>query len=1069
MSIKPSYVLLCATLSISMCFAQDGDDAATANAAETPITLKVLGDWINGPKGEPATLTARFTSDELISLLTSGRPPSRQFEDQAYRDETIAAMRRVSMHAVVEQLGGYLSSAFEGRFNPETDLVVQSVPADKQVTIDTPDLGTPTFTGPQEEIIGILLHDISNDEMIEVALRMIHKGRQLLDTGNPMFDRTSGDYYRRWAEAIVAEQRALAESAAATQAEAERVRKEIAKALALEQQPDGSYTGDPNWLKESRRFSYIVQDGKFIQRLQPLVDSINRKMELAGFPAPSPLDKPGIFYDPEIGDVDIVLPEPMLAMFLQEADAYERRMAEDAIISIEAVRLTDRDIISGALAARLDAQVQGVSNVERFQTQRIFRELGLNSLLAVANQNLQVRTLRGVAAGAIPDGVSPVQIASPTLPPIMTGRTAATVGSTLGVGADPFFFDGREQVYGFSYLGTDGHEHTLTLEVVDSLTETWNRIERNLIVHKIKKTDALTAFSVPVGPDTKTYEGIAALISQENQQLVVATGTGAISEISATAGTWLVIRDFEISPIPGSSTTLTEDDRRETRAKVLLTMLLRDPSFPTEEKEALLRVHDRDGMFKELNRHFENLRYKTVREGRQSSTYNSVYDDRFDISLEEIRYTKREDNSVISLNFFSSQGNIVQAAGTTQLGDQNDLTSFTTLLRPNIVTPISSFFTKSGSNTKSTSPYYGVAKGEQKNEDKTMTHLVIRARFPTTQRENADRNEGRFVGYFDLPINREPSFDVDLPFLSSSEHPVERLAKLRTGLMFEVLDRRKVRKPFSFLNPQRFPGTVPREIYELAMSRMLLIRKIIADSPGGSASLATNYGGKFIVEVRSLLEYDEHFFDAPNQALRNMTQWNDPDRIRIALESSPKRFALRRLVQILDELGEKLIPDDYAHNYLAASPPAQAFGHRQIYELSEDQLMYLRRDVAAHYLRLREIYGDAFLEATCNILRLGTYRSKDMGFLEEWPFRSYKDLVVFDQGGRELGNPTIYSHAHKEFMYLKRGGYKGGLFKKSYCALEHLDDTDRSVIFRGRDILKEIGFEGELEQLKEDK
>ena len=126
-------------------------------------------------------------------------------------------------------------------------------------------------------------------------------------------------------------------------------------------------------------------------------------MNLAGFAPPSSLDQPGIYYDEEIGDVDIVLPAPMLGDFLNNADAYERRMAEDAIISIEAVRLTDRDIVAGAVAARLDAKIQGVHNKDRFSNRSIYRELGLNSLLAVANQNLQIRTLTAVAAGGIPD------------------------------------------------------------------------------------------------------------------------------------------------------------------------------------------------------------------------------------------------------------------------------------------------------------------------------------------------------------------------------------------------------------------------------------------------------------------------------------------------------------------------------------------------------------------------------------------------------------------------------------------------------------------------------------------
>ncbi|MHC4090636.1 MAG: hypothetical protein ACYSVY_10245, partial [Planctomycetota bacterium] len=660
--------------------------------------------------------------------------------------------------------------------------------------------------------------------------------------------------------------------------------------------------------------------------------------------------------------------------------------------------------------------------------------------------------LESVAAGALPEGIQPVQVAAPTLPPIAFGREVTTVGSTFSIGADPIFFDGREQVYGFSYLGPDGIAHTLTLEVVDSLRETWERIERNLIVHKIKKTDTLTPFTVPVGPDTRTYNGIAALISQENQQLIVATGTGAISEISATAGTWLIIEDFEITPIPGSSTTMTEEEQQSVQSKVLLTMLLRDPHTETELKRQLLGTKTLEELRSLLLARIDQCRHRAIRTGREPRTYGSIFEERYGEVLADERFEKKERNSVITLTFYSSQGNIIQTPGTTQLGDANDLTSFTTELRPNAVTPISSFFTKGGSGATGSSPLTGTAKGEQTNQSKTMTHLVIRARFPTIGREQADREEGRFMGYFELPIEREPASQVDLPFLSSSEHPAERLAKLRIGLMFPVLDPERIRKPFARLNPQRFPGDVPREAWETATSRLLMIRKIIGDSPGASELLASDFVQRFMLEVRSLLEYDEDFFNAPNFALRNMTQWSDSDRIVLALNNSPGRFALERLVGILDELGEQLVPDDYAHEYLAVSPPA-GLRSRKIYPLSDEELRILRRDVAAHYLRFQEAYGDAFLEASSTILRLGTYRTKKVKDLLAGPFRGYRDLAVFDQSGRTLSNPTRYQEAHAAFLFLKRGGHKGKLFERSMLSLEHLPAEQREAVYRGRDIL----------------
>lgn len=1026
-----------------------------APPAQNPETETVTIELRPGrPETAPPMprFTVRITAEDLIALVQD-QPASPQLRLESQRQATVAALERVAMVALLDELGDVLSASFADRFDPARDLITVPVPDGQRVSIDTPDLTPPVYRGPSSELTGFLLHNVTEQEFNNIAVRFIQTARQLFDRGDPAFDRTSPDYYALLAQREVARLREAVRSNAEAARRETEVRGRVAQALGLTTDTAGTYTGEAEWLKESRRFSYIVKEGRFIERLDPLVHRINEEMKIAGFAPPSELDTPGIYYDAEIGDVEIVLPKPMLSEFLEHADSFERRMAEDALISIEAVRLTDRDILSGVLASRLNAQIQGVHDPETgFSNRTVLREVGLNSLLAVANQNLQTRTLEGVASGALPEGVQAVQIAPPTLPPIQFGQEVTTVGSTFAVGADPIFFDGREQVYGFSYLGPDGIAHTLNLEVADSLRETWERIERNLIVHKIKKTDTLTPFTVPVGPDTKTYNGIAALISQENQQLVVATGTGALSEISATAGTWLVIEDFEITPIPGSSTTLTEEEQQGIEAKVLLTMFLRDPQTSADFKRRLLQMETTEQLNSLLLTHLAGQRLVPIRSGRQSRSYGMIFDERHKRVLFDERVEKKERNSVITLTFYSSQGNIIQTPATTQLGDANDLTSFTTELRPNVVTPISSFFTKGGSGTTGSSVLVGTDKGEQTDQSKTMTHLVIRARFPTIRREDADRYEGRFTGYFELPIKRQPGSQVDLPFLSSSEHPAERLAKLRVGLMFPVLDRERIRAPFARFNPQRFPGDVPREAWETATTRLLLIRKIIGDSPGANDLLASDYAKRFILEVRSLLEYDEDFFNSPNFALRNMTQWNNPDRIVLALNNSPGRFALERLVALLDDLGAQLVPDDYENNYLAISPPS-GWSPRKIYPLSAQEVRALRRDVAAHYLRFQEVYGDAFWEAVSMMLHLGTYRTKSTGELLNGPFRGYRDLVVFDRVADVLSSPKLYKEAHEAFLFLKSGGYKGKLFEKSTLSPQHLPAAQRKAIYRGRDIL----------------
>ncbi len=1001
----------------------------------------------------PIRFTARFTAEDLTALLldhTDELPLALRINSGATRD----ALERVNMGVLAKTLAGYLAEHFPQRFDPGRDLISKPVETENQVALQVDGWKAPTYSGPRTEIAGFLIHDVTEREYIRVSARVMQTARQLLDSGDPLLDRQSEEYYRLLAQGELDQLMAIAAEEERVADEREQARRQIGAALGVVDPTNGAPTGKAaQWLKETRRYSYIVKEGKFIERLRPVVQALNTRVALSGFSPPNPLDQAGVHFDPDLGDVDIVLPRSMVAQFLELADGLEKRMAEDYIISIEAVRLTDREIVNGAVASRLNAQVQGVHDVQRFNSEAVIRRLGLNSLMAVANQQLQLATLRSIATGAFPDGVGPVTIASPELPGVRMAPEATTIGSTFSVGADDIFFDGREQRYGFSYVGPDGIEHSLSLDIVDSLREFWDRIERNLIVHKIKKDDVLTKFTVPVGPETKTYEGLAALISQEDQQLIVATGTGAISEISATAGTWLVINDFEISPIPGSSTTLSREENEALTDSVLMTMLMRDPLIESETKLQLLEATDEGALRALLQRHFQQNKSRKAGLHHGARVYEEVFEQRELQVKADAAVEKKERNSIITLNFFSSQGNIIQSPGATQLGAANDLTSFTTELRPNMVTPISSFFTRQGSGATGTSPLSGIDQGEQRNSDKTMTHLVIRARFPNAERERRDLEEGRHLGYFKLPLTREHESKVELPLLSSSEHPLDRLAGLRFGLIFETLNPERVRKPFSLLNPNRFPGTVREDVHEAAMTRMLMMARIIADSPGRDEGLTRDYKTRFIIAVRSLLEYDEDFFDAPNFALRNLAQWNDPDRISVALNNSPNRFALDRLIAMLDEIGVLLIPDEYDEKHLARARK-DFLGPKRLVPLTKEELRTLRRDVAIHFLRTQEACGDAFLEATSNILGLGTYRNERKRILNT-PLHSYRDLVIFARGGRRHSDPEAYEAACDDFLLLKDGGYRGKLFEPSFLGLEHMAKDRRKFVRHGPEILEE--------------
>ena len=120
------------------------------------------------------------------------------------------------------------------------------------------------------------------------------------------------------------------------------------------------------------------------------------------------------------------------------------------MITIEVVRLTDRDIVNGAVASRLDVSSRAVHDVRRFDQSSVLKQASINALMAVANRELQMINLREIAAGTVPEGTSPLTLPVIEMPPIATERTATTVGGDFSIGADDIFFDGREQAYGFS-------------------------------------------------------------------------------------------------------------------------------------------------------------------------------------------------------------------------------------------------------------------------------------------------------------------------------------------------------------------------------------------------------------------------------------------------------------------------------------------------------------------------------------------------------------------------------------------------------------------------------------------
>src|SRR5690606_31570770 len=137
-------------------------------------------------------------------------------------------------------------------------------------------------------------------------------------------------------------------------------------------------------------------------------------------------------------------------------------------------------------------------------------------------------------------------------------------------------------------------------------------------------------------------------------------------------------------------------------------MFLRDPMTSIEHKCELLDLKTQEGLSARLGELYREKAEQPIRSDLYARTYRSIFEQRLQEVNDAAAIEKKERNSTISLTCYSSQGNIIAQPGITQLGESNDQTSFTTELRPNVVTPISSFFTKSGSGAKSSSPFTGI-------------------------------------------------------------------------------------------------------------------------------------------------------------------------------------------------------------------------------------------------------------------------------------------------------------------------------------------------------------------------
>jgi len=173
--------------------------AAASQPAAAPaqsVSIQLTPGIEQVPRERERTFTARFTPEELKLLLAKRSdvlPLPFEFDDQ--REAFAAALDRISMQALVEKLKPFITGEFSNRFDVERDLIVVPVPPEQQLELEVPELPGGRYRGPTEEVMGFLVHEVTEREFISTAIRLVQTARQMLDTGKTVFDRSSLRYF----------------------------------------------------------------------------------------------------------------------------------------------------------------------------------------------------------------------------------------------------------------------------------------------------------------------------------------------------------------------------------------------------------------------------------------------------------------------------------------------------------------------------------------------------------------------------------------------------------------------------------------------------------------------------------------------------------------------------------------------------------------------------------------------------------------------------------------------------------------------------------------------------------
>ena len=255
----------------SSLFAQSvSTQPASAPAGGNTVVIRWPDAKPDGKPGAPDRFTARFVPESLVGFLRDN--PNRlplPMQPQSEQERIVAALQRIDMDALLDAVGPSLDRILGARLDLKSGLIVEPLPADKQITIALDDIKQKPYVGPKQQVTGLVVNEVTENEYVIISLEMMEKARQLLQTGDPLYDRTHPDHLKAVAKHDVDRIRANFEADQATAKDKEEARRRVGELLEIYDAKTGKVEGEPRWVKESRRFSYGVtpKKGKFIDRL----------------------------------------------------------------------------------------------------------------------------------------------------------------------------------------------------------------------------------------------------------------------------------------------------------------------------------------------------------------------------------------------------------------------------------------------------------------------------------------------------------------------------------------------------------------------------------------------------------------------------------------------------------------------------------------------------------------------------------------------------------------------------------------------------------------------------------